>query len=816
MTQSVATARSHAKRGNEEHTLREWGLLIFSLVLLEAILGATLGRGAEPSATLIPNGGLEQVGPEGLPVGFKKYVYGAEPAIAFDTDVKKEGRHSMRVSAEEASDTAVSQYVQLEPGAAYCFTGWVSTRDLKPEPRSHTHGTFQVQDGRGGIIARLSNHKGTTDWCKEKTCFIAPPDGNVQICCFFIGFGKGTGTAWFDDLRLTKFTQSAKIVVTTGRLQKEPISPLVYGNFVELLSDLVPAMWAEKLDVTSFEYLSTPTERELRRSHVVFDPQRDPQDRLWTPIGDESRAEWFLDPEDPFNGAVSGRIRLASGGDGAAGISQGGIFVEEGEPCRFVGHFRQRGLTGPVRVALRQGERIFAEQGIDGVTDRWAEHRAVLKPSATATDASFEIKITSPGTLWVDRVSLVPERTVEGWRPDAVAAIRAMKPGVLRFGGSVIHIYDWKTGVGPWQRRVPFPNYPWGRIDPNFVGIDEFVALCRATDSEPLVCVRWHGQNPSDAADLVEYCNGAATTRYGALRAEHGHPEPYGVKYWQIGNEVGGEAYDNSIADFALAMRKADPSIKILASYISEEMLNNAGELIDYACPHHYACADLQGTEADIRRYAELLERLAPGRAIKLAVTEWNTTAGMWGEGRHTLWTLANGLACARYLNLCHRYADLVKIACRSNIANSYCSGLIQTDNHALYCTPAYYVAKLYAGHAGSHPLALDAPFPALWELDVSANLSDDGRSLSLVVVNDRDRPLTKTVDLTAFRRVEPTAAVWTIADADDAREPDAVNSFDRPERIAARKSTFDEAGRDFSYTFPAYSVTLVKLDVEP
>ena len=369
-------------------------------------------------------------------------------------------------------------------------------------------------------------------------------------------------------------------------------------------------------------------------------------------------------------------------------------------------------------------------------------------------------------------------------------------------------------GIGPWQKRVPFHNAPWGRVDQNFVGVDEFIAFCRAVEAEPLVCVRWSGQKPSDAADLVEYCNGPAASPLGALRARNGHPEPYAVKYWQIGNEVRGDAYDNSVADFARAMRKADPSIRILASYISERLLQNACDLTDYVCPHHYGCADLQGTEADIRHYADLLQRFAPGRSIKLAVTEWNTTAGDFGLGRHRLWTLWNGLACARYLNLCHRYADLVKIACRSNISNSYCSGIIQTNNHAVYGTPAYHVARLYAEHGGTIPLAIDNPFPVL-DLDISANLSADGKALSLIVVNPQGKPVVKAVNASAFRRVQPTAAVWTIADADQAGDIEATNSFERPERIAARASRLENAGAKFSYTFPAYSVTLIRLSIQ-
>jgi len=771
-------------------------------------------------ANLLPNGGLEEAGPDSLPVGFRKYVYGAQPAIAFDSETvpsrgfQTRGRvsHALRVRAVQPSDTAIGQDIPLKPGAGYRFTGWVRTSDLAPEPRSWTHGTFQIQDTAGRPIARCTNHKGTTDWTQEKAFFVAPADGKVRIACFFIGFGKGTGTVWFDDLRVEEVPVTNEIVVTTKRLQKEPISPLIYGNFVELLSNLVPSMWAEKLDVTSFEYLRTPEELKLRHSRVAFDPKLDPQDRLWSPIGDRANAEWLLDAENPFNGQVSQRIRLDAGG-AEAGIAQEGIFVEKGETYHFVGHFRQRDLTQPVHIELRQGQDVIAHETIPGVTTEWAEHRVALKPSATTTAGTFVIRIAAPGTLWVDRVSLMPARNVGGWRPDVVAAIRAMKPGILRWGGSVIEAYDWRKGVGPWQKRVPFYNAPWGRIDENCVGIDEFIAFCRATEAEPLVCVRWSGQKPSDAADLVEYCNGPATSPLGSLRARNGNAEPYAVTYWQIGNEVGGGAYDSSIADCARAMRKADPSIQILSSYVSEAMLKNAGDLIDYVCPHHYGCADLQGTEASIRHYADLLQRSAPGRPIKLAVTEWNTTAGDWGQGRHRLWTLWNGLACARYLNLCHRYADLVKIACRSNISNSYCSGIIRTNNHAVYGTPAYHVAKLYAEHGGAIPLVLDNPFPTL-DLDVSANLSADGKSLSLIVVNPQGKAVTKAINAPAFRQVGPTATVWTIADADNAGDPEATNSFERPERIAARASTLEKAGPEFPYTFPAYSVTLIKLVV--
>jgi len=781
-------------------------------VVLLAFVAGTAAMSAERRApqNVLKNGGLEQFEPGGLPAAFAKAVYGAQPEIAADTKVFREGRQSMRIHAGTPSDTAVAQDVELKPETAYGFSGWVRTEDLAPEERSWTYGTYQIQDRQGRVIARLGNHKGTTDWTQEKVHFLAPPDGKVHVVCFFVGFGKGTGTAWFDDLRLEQSPVAHEITVTAKRLQHDPISPLIYGNFMELLSDLVPAMWAEKLDGTSFEYVRTPEERKLHRANVAFDPKVDPHDRPWYSLDKLPQAECELDSDRPFNGQVSQRITLRAGGN-EAGIAQGGIFVEKGETYRFIGHFRQRDLAGPVEIELRSGREVIARDTIAGITGDWTERQATLVPSATTAGGTFVLRISTPGTLWVDRVSLMPAKTVAGWRPDAVAAMRAIKPGVIRWGGSVIEGYSWRDGIGPWQRRVPFPNRPWGRVDPNLVGIEEFIAFCRATEAEPLVCVCWSGRKPSEAADQVEYCNGPATSPLGSLRARNGHPEPYGVKYWQIGNEVSGARYDNSVAEFARAMRKADPSIKICVSYVSQEILKTAADLIDFVCPHHYACADLAGTEADIRRYAALLERFAPGRPIKLAVTEWNTTAGDWGQGRHRLWTLANGLACARYLNLCHRHADLVKIACRSNMANSYCSGIIQTNNRSVYGTPAWHVAKLYAEHGGVHPLVVDTLAPML-DLDVSANLSADGRSLSLIVVNPQGRSVTKAVTVAAFAHVEPTATVWTIADADQARDPEATHSFDRPERIAARSSTLSGVDKKFSYTFPPYSVTLIQV----
>src|SRR5262249_53705316 len=158
-----------------------------------------------------------------------------------------------------------------------------------------------------------------------------------------------------------------------------------------------------------------------------------------------------------------------------------------------------------------------------------------------------------------------------------------------------------------------------------------------------------------------------------------------------VGNEQRGHDYERGLPAFCRAMKEADPKIELLSSYPTPGVLDRAGRWLDFVAPHHYDCADLAREEADLASIRRMIQDYARGRPIGVAVTEWNTTGGDWGPRRARLWTLENALACARYHNLLHRHSDLIAIACRSNLTNSFCSGCIQTDNHRLYKTPVYY-----------------------------------------------------------------------------------------------------------------------------
>lgn len=132
--------------------------------------------------------------------GWELSVYGATPHVERDTGQVRAGRGSLRAGATEPSDTALGQEVALKPLQWYRFTGWVRTRGLAPTDAT-VFGTLQVQRAGGaGTLASGANHGGDTEWTNVVVHFQAPPDGRVRLCLFFAGFGKGTGTAWFDEL----------------------------------------------------------------------------------------------------------------------------------------------------------------------------------------------------------------------------------------------------------------------------------------------------------------------------------------------------------------------------------------------------------------------------------------------------------------------------------------------------------------------------------------------------------------------------------------------------------------------------------------
>ena len=188
----------------------------------------------------------------------------------------------------------------------------------------------------------------------------------------------------------------------------------------------------------------------------------------------------------------------------------------------------------------------------------------------------------------------------------------------LRFpGGCLAHKYNWRNAIGPKADR-PKTTSIWGHSHTYQFGLEEFVEFCRQVGAEPIVTVSYFTGGPSDAADLVEYCNGSVNSNYGRLRKSHGYASPFNIKYWEIGNEVmhgtkephrdlpldavSPIQYAKQFKSFVSLMKKKDTGIQIGAvaveiglkaldsfgMYWNQNLVNHAQEYIDFMILHSY------------------------------------------------------------------------------------------------------------------------------------------------------------------------------------------------------------------------------------
>jgi alpha-N-arabinofuranosidase len=170
----------------------------------------------------------------------------------------------------------------------------------------------------------------------------------------------------------------------------------------------------------------------------------------------------------------------------------------------------------------------------------------------------------------------MPADNVQGFRPDTITQLKQLHSGMWRLpGGNFLSDWDWHQAIGDIDRRPPMFDYAWNAMQVNDVGMDEFMTFCKLIDVDPYVTVNAGLGDAHSAGEEVEYLNGAANTYWGAIRAKNGHPEPYRIKYWNIGNEPWGtfqigytdlKYFVIKNNDFAREMRKADPTITLIGS----------------------------------------------------------------------------------------------------------------------------------------------------------------------------------------------------------------------------------------------------------
>jgi len=450
----------------------------------------------------------------------------------------------------------------------------------------------------------------------------------------------------------------------------------------------------------------------------------------------------------------------------------------------------------------------------------------------------------------------------DGYRKDVMQAAKDLGVSLLRWpGGNFVSGYHWADGIGPKDKRPVRRDDAWGAIESNRFGTDEFLKYCERIGAEPYVCINAGLGTIDEARHWVEYCNEPAHTAYADLRRANGREKPWNVKIWGLGNEIDGpwqlghrtaEDYAKFALEAAKAMRRADDSIKLIASGSSNfrpgydwigwnrTVLDYLKNDIDYISLHTYIGNRDNNLEkflavgSDIDRRIAIVdgqikaarEEQTTPHPIYIAYDEWNVWYRTFGHsefetgrmGLEERYNFEDALAMGMFLNSFIRRADVVKIANLAQLVNVIAP--MMTGKDGLFLQTTYWPLVEYGKQRGYQALDALVTGPSydyegrrVGYLDVSATWDEKSRRLFLNVLNRSSlQDITARID-SAAGKLPREAAVWEMNHSD----LKAVNTFqdDRKIRPATRTVSVTPAGGGFTYKFPAHSLTILTLQVD-
>ncbi len=540
----------------------------------------------------------------------------------------------------------------------------------------------------------------------------------------------------------------------------EPINPFIYGQFIEHLGRCIyGGIWAEMLEDRKFYFPITPEyDPYVRLGGMAESPKVPVVGRSpWQITGAPDSVAMVK--EGSFVGEHTPRITPGSG------IRQNDLGLVAGK--EYVGYVWLKAPDQPVRATITlRGARGKAV--IESVGPQYSKYTFEFTALESTEKASLEIRIEG-GACLVGTASLMPADNVDGLRADTLALLHELDSPMYRWpGGNFVSGYDWRDGIGPRDRRPPRKNPAWSGVEPNDFGLDEFVAFCRRLRAEPLITVNTGFGDAYSAAQEVEYCNGSTQTVAGAWRAANGHAQPYGVKWWCVGNEMYGpwqlgfmqlNHYVLKHNQVAESMREVDPTIKLIGvgalNHINRQhdpgqkagwsrvMLEQCAHTMDLISEHFY-CGPKDELTAHVRQIPERIRQKAEGhrrlreelpnlagKDIRIAMDEWNYWSRPYQYGElGCIYHLRDALGVAAGLHEYFRQTDIISMAHYAQTVNVI--GCIKTTKtRAGFATTALPL-MLYRRHFGALPVAVETQGP----LDVMAAVSEDGKTLTVGIVN--------------------------------------------------------------------------------
>lgn len=618
------------------------------------------------------------------------------------------------------------------------------------------------------------------------------------------------------------------------------ISPTMWGIFFEDINfGADGGLCAEKIKNRSFEF---------------------PDGLMgWTELKSAASGSLLIldsDPATPVNPHYL-RMKADKAGYGVASDGYRGIGLQKRQEYVFSAMIRKIGEGKPsLRIELvSPNGKVLVKEALSKFESKWTYPSIILRPSATELHGRLQIVADAPGTVDLDWVSLVPKKTWKdrpnGLRADVVQWLADIKPGFLRFpGGCIVEgrtlpvRYQWKKTIGKPEDRPLLINR-WNdefkhRPAPDYfqsfqLGFFEYFQLCEDIGAEPLpilncgmACQFNSGElvpldqlDPyiQDALDLVEFANGPADSKWGKIRAEMGHTEPFDMKFLGVGNEQWGPQYIERYELFAKALKTRYPDIRLVSSagpspdderfhFLWPKLRELKADIVDehcYANPEwffdnagRYDTYDRNGPKVFMGEYAaQSVKTVSP-------------------DNRNN-WRCA--LSEAAFMTGLERNADVVVMSSYAPLLAhedlwQWRPNLIWFDNLSSYGTPNYYVQQLFSRNRGDFVLPTriegqSAPSSKQPGLYATATHDLPAGQIILKVVNGAEQAVSSEIRLQGIKSVEPKGTqILLTAKAND------ENSIASPNKVVPATSTFSGVKTSFQRSFPPLSLTVIRLSV--
>ena len=418
--------------------------------------------------------------------------------------------------------------------------------------------------------------------------------------------------------------------------------------------------------------------------------------------------------------------------------------------------------------------------------EQWTDYNFEFVSPKRSQNVKFELYSEEIGIFYIGALSLLPADHFHGMRKDVIEMLKTIGTTMLRWpGGNFAGEYRWKDGLLHTDMRAPLASYLGTETqahshgyDYNELGINEFMLLCREIGAEPYITLNLFWDSVEESCEFLEYCNGSHDTKWGKVRAEQGFIEPFGIKFWSMGNEMGyghmeglnsTQNYTQKALDTAAAMKKIEPDLQLCASgpYPDKTWIENSlkplAGVIDYVSFHTYCPSDdidytsqeakdrmvcgfmdfAYENERILESFREQIDASIKDNGIKISFDEWNVWYAWYrkpniGEGLFAGVVMHSNIKKSELLNM--------PLCCYFEPVNE---GAIDAGDFEAGLTPVGQAFELLTPHIDS--IFIDTGEFKSENIDVCASYNEDSQDITVTIVNKKPFDISLNIEFEGY-----------------------------------------------------------------